>query len=429
MNCFLKRVVSFGFFLCFCTNVFAQKISDDFLVVEAQSNMELQQLIDNSIYKISKSLIGQQIIYRVLKCQAEVIELHLGVSAEMANTMALECQNISPNQLVNENENFVKQSPLNSLIKTTDEERLKVSKKRTYTFLITERNEWKIDSWTNSSTNDTSIVIQWDKDGSYLIDEARIIEILSHETAIYFDSKYWAGATQFSALPGVKQFFNHFSISRDKVTLALDNPFIAHSLAFLRAFKVEQEITSELSRRNLISFSSKDQVRRKEKIESFLMCKAYCLHKFLQKQAEYQKDVALPLFAYAPSYRARLWTDIMSKTFTDSNKFKGQSSLKLKKLLVEVPSKFYLQNTDHNIHIILESLSYNLDLKNRFPNMDKFNNFVISEVLPVHFKNLEKQDYVLIQQSALEYMTEPLLSGYNIRMSSGPRPRIVVGGF
>lgn len=409
-------------------NTQADLPSFSFEKIRADSQEKYQDIIDESLFKISQTTTGQKIIRQILNCQKEAIEIHLGVSEQMAKSIGDKCS-LTHKETASQN-SLILESPLDVLSKTIDRSREEASVKRTYTFLLTHNSEWSFDSWTNPSTNNTSIVLPIDEQGHIVEDESRILEILAHETAIYFDSKFWSGSTQFETLPGVESFYNDFTISKERVALALDNPIIAHSLAFLRAFQAEQNMTNELNKKNIIYFSAQDLLRRQQRIQSFGMCKGLCLHNFLKRQIEYQSNMALPLYAYAPSYRARLWTFLQeNKEILPGNSFDTSESY-LKELLLETPSRFYLDNTHNNIHILLEYFEYNFfTADSSFANLKDFNTFVELNIHPIHLEDLEKQKYPLSQQSALEYMATPLLSGFNVRMSSGPRPRIIVGGF
>ncbi len=398
----------------------------DYQYSKAEELPKLKILINKSLVKIFKTDIGREIARNILNCDTDSIQMHLGVEEPFARDIAQSCHSYASNNKVDKRRRYIHPSPLHALKKTTDSGVVNDQSQRTYSIIFTKDNDWIIDSWTNPSTNNTSIIIPLSEQETEL-DESRLIEVLAHETAIYFDSKFWTGSTEFTKIPGSKAFLNKFKDPKKIITIGLDNPLIAHSLAFIRAFKIELLITNELERDGHISFKAKDSERRRLKIESLLNCRALCLHNFIKTKAEESIKLSLPLIAYAPSYRISFWKAIES----DQIEAKRLSSSKedLQSLILDLPSSFYKDHSRMSIHILLEVMSASMNQR-EFHTPSDFQILIRDKVLPFHFQQFEAQTHgLMIHSSALDYMAEPLLSGYNTRMSSGPRPRIVVGGF
>ncbi|MCB0391645.1 MAG: hypothetical protein KDD58_10145 [Bdellovibrionales bacterium] len=426
----ISKYKSIFIVICALYSVQVLAFSSSIQILKAHEHKDLQELVDDSLITIFKSNLAKEIAYKIMHCNIDAIENHLGVTRSAAQKIQSYCSEFRPS---NYNLNYdispiVQTSPLKALSKTVDLKKVSLGHKRSYSFLLTDNNDWKLDSWTDPATNSTSIIIN--SRGEDLKKELpRIIEILAHETAIYFDAKFWAGSTQFTSLPDAKEFLNEFNTSHELITLALDNPLIANSMAFLRAFKVEQLITSELIKKRLLVFNISDIARRNEKIGSFLTCKALCLHDFLEAQIKFEQDMSLPLMAYASGYRTKLWTYISNNAFALSSNFELPKSTKLKEMLISLPNDFYMKHKDLSIHLIFESMANQVEMNKHNTNIDIFNELLVNGILRQHLNDLKNQKNVMSQHSALEFMTKPLLSGDNVRMSSGPRPRIIIGGF
>ena len=383
------------------------------------------------MYNISQTQVGKDIVQFILDCQAKAVKQHLGVDYETSLKIVKFCSGFKRNSQLQPASDFVKSSPLKALKKIVGTAQKAIPKK-TYSVIFTDNNEWTIDSWTSSYDNNTSIVIPRTSLNEP-IDMNRLTEILAHETAIYFDSKFWVGSTEFSNLPGTDLFFSKFKKSKAMVSLAMDNPLIAHTFAFLRAFKVEQNIMNELEKNGIVNYSGQETEFRRTKIESILNCKSKCLERFISNKIEQNINLTLPLIYHSPSYRIRLLNAINNDLFVlspDQNKNIQEKKRDYSELLSDLPVQFFEAHAKLNILLLLEILESSKEENvHKMESIIEFNSLMLKDILPIHYDDLELFSSESINNHPIEYLTLPLLSGYNTRMSSGPRPRIVVGGF
>jgi hypothetical protein len=418
-------------FLYLFDSISSQANKPNYQVVESNEVPELQKLINISLYNISQTQVGKDIVQFILDCQAKAVKLHLGVDYETSLKIVKFCTGNKKSSQSQPTSEFVKSSPLKSLKKIVGSSQVVIPKK-SYSVIYTDNKDWAIDSWTSSFQNNTSIVIPRTTLNEP-IDINRLTEILAHETAIYFDSKFWVGSTEFSNLPESDLFFSKFKKSRALVSLALDNPLIAHTFAFLRAFKIEQNIMNELEKNGIVYYSGQESERRRAKIQSILNCKSKCLEQFISNNVEQNINLALPLIYHSPSYRVRLINAINNDLLIlspDQNKNSQERKIEFSELLSHLPVKFFEAHAKLNILLLLEILeSSNNESSHEAETLANFNSFFLKDILPLHYNDLGLLKAESTNIHALEYLTFPLLSGYNTRMSSGPRPRIVVGGF
>ncbi len=384
------------FLLIFCVFTFASPAHSKITIVQSSERPDIERLINESLIKIFKTKMGKKISRDILGCNVDAIQSHLGVDEATAIKISKFCLARGSKDKLQQKQTYVRPSPLKAINKTIDKSRNGASLKRTYSLLLTDEKEWLIDSWTNSSLNRTSIVLPVSS-GNEEIEESRFVEILAHETAVYFDSKFWTGSTGFKSTPWIDEFYNQFNVSSQRINLALDNPLIAHSLAFLRAFKIEQMITAELERRGEIHFVGKDVERRRNKINSFLDCKAQCLHNFIKEQTSKNQAMLLPLMSHASSYRRSLWLDV--EIYSGSELFRKNlpdDSL-FTEIILDIPLKFYLDNQGYNLHYILESSINVKEAGNSevtiavLENTELLVEFMFNAAIPVHLEDLANQ--------------------------------------
>ena len=361
----------------------------------AVTEIPVQREVDRAFELILRTNIGKSICRDILGSDAQALELHLGISAESAVKIAPECVD-------SEASGWIYPTAPADIRKIS----IKSSKPRRYRMVRAYQN-FPIESWTDSFSNVTTISI-----GEKPLNFSRLVQILAHETAVYFDSKsnpLHPGAQEVPHLRGL----NFRRAGELDPLLAVSNPMQAHTLTYLRALQVEFEILRELEGHIEMPTDFKDPYL------SYLIserCQQNCIEELIVNTRAIYMPFSLPLLAFSPHYREMFWQELPRLVPPWTTEQWQRASAALNHLPVE-----FLKN-QFTGDVVADFTRF--FIKNRGQaSVDKF---LASDLWPAEQRSLANSRFAS-GETLLEFMKKPLLSGYNISLSSGPRVRVRTG--
>ncbi|CAM5999387.1 unnamed protein product [Sphagnum balticum] len=344
--------------------------------------------------------LGREVCQHILNAQPEAIEFHLGVRLPAARAIAKNCQPIEASAwLVANSYQEIRKFNLNS------------AQARKYIIEVS-NSSLPIESWTDPITNTTVLMVS-----AKGIDHAHLVQQLSHEMAVYFDSKAYPAHPNAQKIPQLRNLHLISSGGLDPL-VAVSNPLIANSLIYIRALQVEFDIVKELVDHGVIA-PPEDLSNRYLLHLTSPFCKEECLESLILKFKPTYLRIALPLIAFAPYFRGptaeelkRLeldWSSAQWKRFSTALYAAPLAFLKtpptgnpladMQRVFAASPSQDFAQ-----AETFLGDDLWNLE----WP--------------------LVKETTVNDHMPLLEFLKTPLMSGYNILFSSGPRVRLRTGG-
>ncbi len=399
-----------------------QMISDSFgrhfEVYYVERDPLLQGLIDDLTIRLLKTSTGAQICSELLDSNPNLIIQHLGVSSDVAQTLARNCWT----PFRGTNSRFV---VANGLVGDSSKSSLNYSPRK-YTIVVTDQPQVPVDSWTDSLSNRTTLFLsRTTRSSGSDINWQHLLQILSHEMAIYFDAKSWAWGPEWSLLPrGLNRAAIAESEASERIQLATLNPMINTVLAFVRAYKIERLMLREAYEAGKLGpeapFYGQPEF-------PFLAnnCETECLSRFIRSQSEWLRALSPALVGYFPHYRSRrlLWSQrhpSLSSGEFDSLKF-GLETLPTRYMTTLIERR--------NSAFDLVSTLFTPFRQTPFK---KVAEVLVDRLLPEDLTILEGAHVRLNENSStigvLPFLAVPLLSDVNTQLSSGPRPRIRTGG-
>lgn len=371
----------------------------------------MQSQVNSVISEIMSTKVGQALCYHVLGADHAVIQHHLGVSPDVAKKIAQSCADGAPFVP------WISPTPSDKIRKLSVTE----GKRRKYRFIL--QDSIPFDSWTEPYSNTTVFVIHSTRKKP--INRQRLLQLMAHETAVYFDPKVVVGHDDITKIPELKKFR---VISKDKTCdpkVSAMNPVIAHTLTFIRAMQVEGAITLELAQRPYSNFRIPEDYKnpRLKKIIGG-QCGEDCIDELVNEMSEIYLPLSLPMVTMAPFYR-------------------GKKREQIKKLELSKTDPKKWRALEYALNILPSSYQSFTEGTSEMPFMDLIQYFV--SVPDFNFKETEStfrevlwpEDWECVKSavvplaryrsSLLKFMGTPLLSGYNIQMSNGPRVRIRAG--
>lgn len=312
------------------------------LVLPASQYPNGQAIIDGSLLSVFSTPTGRRWCGEVLRGDANLIAYHTGASLDAAQVIASGCQGE-----VAETERSILQNSRKEFAP------------RYYSFMIVGKRKTAIESWT-SSMNETVFVVE-DKS----LDEAKLIRLIIHELAVYFDSKSRLTPKRAATLPGFDAKLPEPACAAQS---ALGNPMISFALSAMRAFEVERALESELSAQGA-------HIAPEEGL-SPILDKGRCTERI-----EKVIDLMMPLSTH-------IWAH---GNYTQYCSLDGQSGLyfEIGMMTRHSPEKVKYW-VDKDLKAFRKAMASSGDTEEKF----------------------------------CEYYLRPEISGRNIHFSSGPRPRI-----
>lgn len=363
-----------------------------------------QQDIDRAFELILTTSAGQAICTHILGASPEALEMHLGLSKSAASRLAKTC---GP-------------TPVPDWLyptKPSDIRKLTIRNQMGRTYQVVKTLQvYPIESWTDNFTNTTIILTE-----SLPISRTRLVQVLAHEMAVYFDSKANPQLPDAQKLP---QLASLDIVSKTKLDplLTLSDPLIAHTLTFARALKIERSILEELVQKRLIEAPSDFN----DHYLNYLLsdrCTKVCLEHLIVNMREAYIPLSLALLAFAPSYRAHMLDELpkLKLPWTTDQWRRTQMAL------YQLPVEFLKNQTRGDSMANVRQLFLNLpgSDSNSGSGADVIG-FLNYDLWPLEWKSLD-QAKLSSGTDLLDFMKVPLLSGYNIMLSSGPRVRVRTG--
>lgn len=363
------------------------------------SELPIQSDIDHAFELILSTSIGRAVCRDILGADAQAMETHLGVSKIEAQKIARECLGSEPSD-------WIYPTSPNDIRKLD----LKAPLPRTYKLVHTDQS-FPIESWTDPYSNVTTILIT----GS-AVSFPRLVQLLSHEMAVYFDSKSHPLYPSASDVPHLRDL-NIISSGQMNPLLALSNPIQAHTMTYLRALQVEFSILNELVNKGLLTAP-------KDLSDPYLLdlvserCQQDCIEDLVEKMRDVYLPVSLPLLAFSSHYRALIEKEIPKLGLNVPEKFQANYAM------TTLPVQFMKRQFTGDVVGDLTRVFFADEAqKARFQ--------ITADFLKDTLWNWEKPSLFSAHFSSgltlLEFMKRPLLSGYNIALASGPRVRIRTG--
>ncbi len=370
-------------------------------VFAAVIEVPIQQDIDLAFDMILRTQIGKAVCRDLLGADAQALELHLGISKAKAEIIAKNCAGSEPSQ-------WIYPTSPNDIRKIA----LKPSRARSYK-LVRSEQAFPIESWTDPFANTTTIVTTSKK-----LSFPRLVQILAHEMAVYFDSKSHPLHPGAEEIPHLRNL-NIMSEGKLNPMVALSNPLQAHTLTYLRALQVEFAILRELVDLELI-------VAPKDLSDPYLLhlvsekCAQACIEELIVNMREAYLPVSLPLLAFAPHYRAVMLRELpkIQDVMTIDQRSQAQYALNY------FPVQFMKRQFTGDVVSDLSRVF--------FADESEATGFqIVTSFLQDTLWDLEKpalfSAHFTSGVTLLEFMKRPLLSGYNIALASGPRVRVRTG--
>ncbi len=369
-----------------------------------------QSDIDHAFELIFSTQVGQTVCRDILARDPDAIARHLGVSESAAAQLSTRCNgNFQPYEFV-----YPSAGDIDKLTGQTQSP-------RRYEFLVASADPL-IESWTDSFENVTTILTTEERIGFN-----RLVQILAHETAVYFDSKINPAHRSAHRIPHLNAETLMSPID-DPVNplVAVTNPVVAHTLTYRRALQVEYAIIDELVANGQITppadYGNQD-LRGLISEE----CQHECVKNLVLKlRDEYLSTdshlpLALPMLAFASHYRALISDELprLRETKPNMNWTEAVQNIQTQPLR-------YLRAHDTD-NLVADSTNAFSALSEE----EQRRFLAVSEYMRTTWWDLEWSAISNSQyrsgETFLEFMKKPLLSGYNILITSGPRVRIRVG--
>lgn len=371
---------------------------------------QLQKEVDRAFGLIFETQIGQTICRDILGADASAIALHLGITRPTAEQFAKSCSG-----------DF---EPAEWVYPTAPPDILKIAggSHSTKQYIVkTTAADFPIESWTDSVTNATTILIPSGK----LEAKAKfeyLVQILAHETAVYFDSKINPRHQNANSIPHLRSLSLKGPGIMDPL-IAVSNPIVGHTLTYLRALQVELAIIDEIVAKHGRDFTPhpalNDPYLRYLVSES---CTHSCIENLILRLKSEYLPIALPMLAFASHYRSI----IIPELGRIEPKWDSTEWLKANQTLNYFPVAYaqtYKETVNsQNVVVAMENV-FNAPISER-AKFDATTQFMSDELWAIEWPVVSQSRFQSSGLTLLEFMKRPLLSGYNILLTSGPRVRV-----
>ncbi len=361
-----------------------------------------QTEIDSAYTLIFQTSFGKAICRQILGADPHALEFHLGVSALVARRIAASCPREGRHR-------WIYATDPTDIRKLT----LKNSHPRKYKILVSPL-AFPIESWTEPFTNTTVLVTQ-----RLPLSRERWVQILAHELAVYFDAKANPAHPDADQIADLRNLRLAAPAGMNPL-IAATNPLNSHALTFVRALQVEQMIVQELIRSKKINASAAAEPMQQRFIQE--SCAHECLKDVILRVRATLLPLGLPLLAFAPHFRSSVSSEIPRAVNWDAETL-TRAHIVLNRLPVEFLKS---ESTGDAVKDMKRVFYANLD---QYQSAGDVAQFLAADLWAVEERPLFESRLSESSESLLEFMKQPLLSGYNVGLSSGPRVRIRTGVF
>lgn len=381
------------------------------------SRPEIQTLIDTITIDLMKTELGQQICAGILNQNPQLIEMHLSVSSRAANVIAASCL-WRPSAVTS----MVYPSPDHVLSKLSV--RPAAGQTRLYMIVVTDAPHFAFDSWTDPYTNNTVLLVRRSAAEGSDLNYAFLAQLVAHEMAIYFDSRFWPGTAEWKQIAPNLALDQQFAGNMPALETILANPLIANVFAFMRAFQVEKTMIDDLRAKGEILLPANYDYSSRQ--FPFLQdnCRRVCLAKYLETESANLLPLALPLVAFAPHYRTQRLAGLISAAEGPPTDAKLNA---IRVLAQYAPQYIHDSIKGDFLSHLIKIPTDPVIAKQRAEAKEVFKTFLLQTDL----KNLNRfanqpspRTTEAGRFDVYHFLSRPLLSGFNVRISGGPRPRI-----
>ncbi|MGE0763838.1 MAG: hypothetical protein AB7N80_11220 [Bdellovibrionales bacterium] len=385
-------------------------------VFRVSDSAPLQVLIDTVTNRLLQTSVGRSLCREVLNADWQLLTHHLAMSHEAAQTSATQCAQL------NSRSSYVYDNPLQTPRKLTLNG---MNSPRRYLFIVTDRPDLPLDSWTDAYTNQTTLFLHNSAVSSDL-NLRYLTQTVAHELAIYFDAKSWPKGPGWNSIPQLAS--TRIESADLKITInASLNPTLATVLAFIRAHKLERLMVREILNRGLLGV---DPLLYSQQDYPFMHypCRVECLSNFIADQEGWISLFQPTLLAFSPHYRSQRLEILRSQ----------RSHQALPDSLVDALERFpvYFFGRMNSNLVALNLIARVQDPLER--EMHQAINQTMEQMLKADLNTLREASIQVTQYDEgvestteydlLTYLTHPLLSDANIGLAAGPRPRIRTWG-
>lgn len=360
-----------------------------------------QHEVDRAFDLILRTQVGKAICRDILGADPQALELHLGISREKSIAIAGDCRGHEASEWI------YPTSPAD--IRKLS---IKANKPRRYKLAHSDK-KFPIESWTDSISNVTTVLTH-----TKPVAFSRMVQILAHETAVYFDSKSHPLHAGGQDLPHLRDLNLRQEGLMDPL-VALSNPLQAHTLTYLRALHVEFAILGELVSQDLITAPA-------DLSDPYLMhlvsdrCRELCIAELIANTRSLYMQFSLPLLAFSPHYRALVLQELprVKPNWSDIQWASSQQTLAV------LPVQF--MKNQFTGDVVADLVRFFLKDESQLRAFEAAGAFLTHDLWPLEWKAISTSRFAS-GLTLLEFMKRPLLSGYNISLASGPRVRVRTG--
>lgn len=377
---------------------------------QAQS-VSLQTDIDDAYTLILSTPLGRSICKNILGADPAAIAFNLGVSKEKSRDLANRCGRATASPMIYP----TSPSDIRKLTLKNFDPRTYGYSGRSYKFVKSDR-DFPIESWTDPFTNTTFILSP-----ELPVDQSKLVEIIAHEMAVYFDSKANPSHPDALSIPELRELNDVNRLNTMNPLIAAADPLIGHTLTYVRALQVEVQILDPLIKSGKI----KAPADYSDKYLTYLRskrCTENCLESLILRMRGTYLPIALPLIAFSPYFRSSMLSELQ-RIGIQPGWARGEWTV-AQQVLNQTPVEYLKTQFSGDP---LNDIKRVFDAQASSPaDVQQVSTFLNDQLWP-----LERQALVSALtpsgQPLLEYLKTPLLSGYNVALSSGPRVRIRTG--
>lgn len=280
--------------------------------------------------------------------------------------------------------------------------------RRLFALVFSDSNNVSFDSWTDPFANRTIFIAPTALKKDFAQLKVFLLQAMAHETFVYFNSKSSLWSKEATLIDTLNANSALWMDHPDEGT-AVANPHIASALAALAAFRVEKEFVDEIdSERKTVTVTSYPKG-----VSEFLQdkCHGTCLHDLVSALAGVSVDMSLPLLALSSDYTKFKLDQLRAKAASEAEKMLFEETL------IYAPQE-YLYSGFRNFSL------FDLVLGKSPSAGSKRSEPLVNRVFKQSFMKFDLEALKSEDGTQLvEFMTKPLMSGYNIRYSAAPRPR------
>ncbi|MGE4130073.1 MAG: hypothetical protein AB7F86_00460 [Bdellovibrionales bacterium] len=361
--------------------------------------------IDQAFEVILQTRVGCAIVHHLLGAEEENLSFHLGISPSIARTAIKNCPEASGHE-------WIYPSPADRIRKMT----LTPNGRRKYEVIFSNPS-FPIESWTDPFSNTTVLVTD-----QLPLTKWTWIQLLAHETAVYFDSKNNLLHAEARSIPELRQLNISYHGLLNPLVVAAD-PLIGHGLAYLRALQFDQAVIEEIRERRLVDAAEMGPPSGQEISKlTGVSCGHACVLGLIEKVRDLLKPFSLPLMALAPLFRPAILEDLSKLSLG----WRESDWIEARRLLHHAPVNFLLPGFGTEPLLQMKKAFYE---RSEVSHQSlQLSGFLDRKIWPMERQTLDSARLNNPEVTFLEYLKRPLLSGYNIGLSGGPRVRIRTGG-